>query len=793
MIRPTKPKPDKGPKEVIITRSKTVKTYLSTHLLCPTKNIVGETLEKSVQIISQWAKRGSLLFNESLIHACSGQNDWTLQEGEIQTLINQACRIDHPERSSFVRARTGFTQTLQETYRGNQAAYDELLPPNSLVESVDGTFLCQLRTTYAKKYKTNFLNHLSVPMEKRVRAYMRGWWSVHEPTMKWENGVFEKAVKVFFQGEAVRELEKVPEKVLIWIREERRQLGLEEYTMWSAGWIEQNLKATIMFLYRINKFWDSVHDEHADQIRRKPFTLAPLHQTRRLFIDVDSTAFYLLLKSLGLLKVPPHLALQEEVHFLTEEKQRLMNEVKVVTGIQKDVMKENLNHVQIRLKNAQTEWSTQKAARERARKEIEDAYKTEKIQEEHKKFLKVWRKLCIDPQMDPPEGAYPDVDIQRVRLSKKHLTSDDMMSPVEWFRSYCEELQWRTIFNVEEASTKEHRPKDEWSFANHISTDGVALCLMFTKQEKVIVDPSVPKVQETVWKENLTEQLEGKAVWYVDPGRTNIVTAVKFKENGEIDERRQYRRNQYYQDAGITTANHLRRQWNHVWMENEEVKKFHKEHTFKTTEPKRWNKAVEEYSKVHKTIWREVSKPRHSMLSMRTYQGKQSALMNFWNSLSKTPEQRKNTVIVYGVCYRSMASGGRGEISTPVKVAHKTCKLCYPTLDLDEFNTSKMCGLCGKELEKLHAYRQERSHIVRAKQRTNKKEMLEVRGLRLCTNKNCMACRKTMFVDRDVNACINFWRLSTSISRPEYLSRSKKDNENQPTAPQGVVGGMDLE
>lgn len=237
-------------------------------------------------------------------------------------------------------------------------------------------------------------------------------------------------------------------------------------------------------------------------------------------------------------------------------------------------------------------------------------------------------------------------------------------------------------------------------------------------------------------------------------------------------EKRLYSRRQYYEEAGFISAGRKRRHWNQIWMENEDVKKFHKDHTFRTASYDAWKDTLRGYCKVHETIWSETSKERHSLLSMQSYQGKQSALMNFWNGLCKFSWERSKTAIVYGVCYRSIASGGRGEVSVPVKVAHKTCKRCYTAVyDLDEFRTSKLCASCGNDLKLIYSDVNDRSRVMLKKK--NKKVHREVRGLRCCQNPTCVHQRKTCMVDRDINACWNFWSLCRAIQRPLNFSRQQ--------------------
>jgi hypothetical protein len=540
-------------------------------------------------------------------------------------------------------------------------------------------------------------------------------WAIKEPTFKWPKGGVSKAIQLLVKGAVKQEAAKeaLPDHIVDWVWLERSQLTKDETVELDTDWIQENLVPTIKFYHRVLTFWDSVKTEHSNQIRQKPFTLAPTHQTRRLFVNLDNTAFYLLLKALN--KVP--------------ERPPMVNGLK---ELQDKLRKEKLE------------------AQAKEKKEWEEAFKK-------------------DNGRDPEEKDYPrDLLVKkRVKLKKEDIEKigEDALDDEMYFKIVKSKMAWRAHFHLEEPSTD--KAKTKWEFANHIATDGVSLCLLFTKR--------VPKKSESppeVYQCDLLETLRGKRTWYVDPGRTHIVTAVRFAEDEEapkVLEEKRYSRREYYNDAGIFDANETRRTWNASWMEDEEVKKFHKECTFRTASYESFVEALKGYAKVHKKNWSETRQARHSRLSMQTYQGKQSALMRFWNGLSSTPTERSNTVVVYGVCYRSMACGGKGEISVPVKVAHKTCKLCYTVYDLDEFRTSKLCALCGGDLELLYCRRNDRSAVKMKKEKACK----EVRGLRCCQNALCARTRGTIYVDRDLNACWNFWTLCRKEQRPTHLSRAK--------------------
>lgn len=754
MPGPSRKKPDRSPDEedplVSVDISKTVKTYLSTHIRVAKIDLL-EYIERTVQVVSQLAKKGSFIFHAAIHKACESGEPFQLELKEVQTLFNQSCFMD--ENASRVRAPKGMTKWIVSAFKDAPDAYSLIGPSMEQTSKINGTFLTQVVTSHAVKYRTNLVNHLWVPFEIRVGSYLKGTWAIEEPSFKWPKGGFSTALAFFFQGAPREEKARrvLPGQLVDFVRRERAHLlqinGEEADTVVvDKDWIEEHLPATLRFHYRILSFWDDVRNKHGDQIRRKPFTLAPIHQTRRLFIDIDSTAFFHLLKALKLLP------------------ERAVRQISA-----KDVNKERKAARELYVKKKLDEWNKER----------------EKFEE---KFKKKNGPDNLPRPQDYPKKLQQAPSFLRVKLPETSVT-EDSWTDFDWFKRKQEHLLWRQFFDVEEPVERK-APGDvqPWKFGDHISTDGVALCLLYKKTLLVRQSQKArvlkrKELEPTVYQANLKETLKDKRVWYVDPGRTNIVTAYRFEdpvgplndgpEIPTVAEKVQYGRREYYSDAGITRANLRRREWNKSWLEDEAVKQFHKEHSFRTASYEAWKAAVKEYSKVHALVWTETSQQRHSMLSMKTYQGKQSALMRFWNGLSKTPEERLQTAVVYGVCYRSMASGGRGEVSVPVKAAHLACRRCYTVYDLDEHCTTKLCALCGGELQMVYKERNDSSKITLVKK--NVKIHGEVRGLKCCRNPRCVQIRKTCLVDRDGNSCWNFWFLSMSPTRPPAFSRTKTE------------------
>jgi integrase len=138
-------------------------------------------------------------------------------------------------------------------------------------------------------------------------------------------------------------------------------------------------------------------------------------------------------------------------------------------------------------------------------------------------------------------------------------------------------------------------------------------------------------------------------------------------------------------------------------------------------------------------------RPRWARQKFRLYCGKRRALQEFVNNLRGD----EIPLIAYGAA--TFASGGRGERSVPVKGIQRLVRQTYPTVLVDEYNTTKMCPTCHVPLQ----------HVkVRIRQRDESWRTVTCHDLRRCGNRGPGGCALLgcSWKNRDEAASLNIGR-----------------------------------
>ena len=182
------------------------------------------------------------------------------------------------------------------------------------------------------------------------------------------------------------------------------------------------------------------------------------------------------------------------------------------------------------------------------------------------------------------------------------------------------------------------------------------------------------------------------------------------------------------------------------------------------------------YNEHFDKLWSEMLRPRWVRKEFRLYCGKQRALQVFINSLrgDETP------LVAYGAA--NVASGGRGERSVPVKRIKRLICLTFPTVLVDEYNTTKMCPTCHTPLQ--HVKVQRLQHDKSWKTVTS-------HDLRRCGNREPGGCARLgdSWKNRDEAASLNIGRCARVNalradhdvrSRPPFLRRRAPGDQRHP-------------
>jgi hypothetical protein len=286
---------------------------------------------------------------------------------------------------------------------------------------------------------------------------------------------------------------------------------------------------------------------------------------------------------------------------------------------------------------------------------------------------------------------------------------------------------WRSIFVLEGLKSK-------GDFTYLVETDGVGLCVHFR----------IPKRQPPSSSRPATTP---QRVIAIDPGRCNLLCAVERKQDGTLQTWNLSRKT-YYQESGYIKALTQANRWN---VEIQDVLEPLSKVSPKTIQSEEWSAYQTALETHYDALWKQYTTRKWGRSRMNTYSGKRRTLDTFFSSFQKKGEEKP--VIAYGAAKFNPTS--KHELSAPTTYLSKRCSQHYETHFVDEYNTSKMCSCCGKELTIL--YKKSEDGKVR-----------QLRGLRWCGSTSC--CK---FLNRDKNAAENIRMCFVGGAiRPNSLSRN---------------------
>lgn len=272
-------------------------------------------------------------------------------------------------------------------------------------------------------------------------------------------------------------------------------------------------------------------------------------------------------------------------------------------------------------------------------------------------------------------------------------------------------------------------------FSNLVETDGVSLCVHY----------KVPKVEKESGNRELKKSTR---VIAIDPGRSNLIYGVEKLEDGTT---KTYKltRNQFYTDAGMKTCNRKTAKWE---KDIEEAELLFRQHSLKTTNEEEWVSFLKDYSVMYNTLWESKTQKKWSRERFRVYCLRHKTLDKFF----QTMKGNESPTIAYGEAKFNPTN--KNELSAPTTYLSKRCAIHFPTVFVDEYNTTKICACCDSKLSPVVIDGQER------------------RGLRWCCSTKCRT-----FQNRDLNAALNILRcFKSATARPYSLCRNSR-SETKPS------------
>lgn len=291
--------------------------------------------------------------------------------------------------------------------------------------------------------------------------------------------------------------------------------------------------------------------------------------------------------------------------------------------------------------------------------------------------------------------------------------------------------QFESIFHIQGLCRK-------GEFSHMIETDGVSACFHF----------KVPKVEKEKETGNRQLKKSDNRVIAIDPGRSNLMFGVEKLQDGST---KTYKltRNEFYTNAGMKTCNRKTAKWEKD-IESEEL--IFRQHSLKTTNESEWDAFLTDYKTVYNALWECKTQKKWSRERFRVYCLRHKTLDKFFQTMNGS----EKPIIAYGAA--KFNPNNKNELSAPTTYLSKRCAIHFPTVFVDEYNTTKVCNCCDSKLCPVIIDGQER------------------RGLRWCCSTNCRT-----FQNRDLNAALNILRcFKSATARPYSLCRNSR-NETKPS------------
>ena len=312
---------------------------------------------------------------------------------------------------------------------------------------------------------------------------------------------------------------------------------------------------------------------------------------------------------------------------------------------------------------------------------------------------------------------------------------------------------WARYFNVKAVM------RGKKKFANRILTDGVSASVLCKRTERKNI--GMRRIRLTDFQET--------PVFGVDPGRRNIITAVKYEKEA-FDKMGQAKppkmeafaiSNGWYQESnGSRKRGRRMERWGE---KNEEIKTFNDSTiSSKVSSSKNFFIYLEHLFKSLAPLLRFHGARRVRHLRWTSYIKKQKTEEKI---VKKFP---RGAIIALGDASRSSTFGHLP--STPTSSLERLLRRHFRVYMVDEFRTSKLCAGCHKELGGAE-YDGERSY-----------------GVRRCFNNVCFRT----FWDRDINGALNILKKYIRGTRgqgppSEFSRRSLVENRDVNTIHPSII------
>jgi len=342
------------------------------------------------------------------------------------------------------------------------------------------------------------------------------------------------------------------------------------------------------------------------------------------------------------------------------------------------------------------------------------------------------------------------------KITKK--ITNDKGKKSEFQDRHLIESMFNDLFNFNKINRK------NLVFSGHFETDGIGCSLHFYNLNKLKGKKKEKDELQYLDNAKNKKQLKDKKIIGIDPGKYNIL----YMSDG--NKKLRYTINQRKYECGIyKRQNFIEKLKN----KDKYVKEYEQElssYNSKTNYYSEFKKWLEKKYEVFDNLYDFYNVNEIRRLKMEVYQKTQQSesklIKNIRETFKLKNEYGNDLILVFGD-WSDEQGNKTGETSINKGLKKKLSKH-FESYLIDEYNTSKLCCKCGKELEK---YNDKHRLLICKDCRLNKNQYsYKYFELNIDHFKNDTTKFKDRYFTRDLNSCLNMIRLAEHI-----ISGSKKE------------------
>ena len=693
----------------------TRKTGFENRINWPFRKFLPGILEEFVKNGSKIANLGSLVCNYYVLYLLQNNREQELDKfrnyNGCSTLFCQFFRVLAPSTIPIefdkdlkyiknIFYSVGFEPLDRSKSDGQIVNYIAKRYHTNLRNSWIMNFL-SIQNKFIKCYLLSYDISTKKEYFKYIRAKVNNW------KIQQEEKFIEENLDVF----------KVLQQCIILQRTWLNILNDYKNTISSEFWITKHLPQVVRYYYEILKYLEQYNERKVEEKKEfdliKVFSLAPIYDAKRHFIDVDNKCFRDIMsnlkKKLVLYGITGHKTVQWSDVFNYEN---LSTHAKEQQGFHFG------NHIQtdgvsicFLFKKKEEENKEQKEKKEENKKE-------EKEKEEKGKDKKKRKRKSTKEEEENGRKKRKMIEEEQ-ETKKKEIKSkeetQEKKEEEEEKKENAENKGKRKRTGSKKSATKKQKQTNNIINNNPSSTNSPSyfsplsscFCSSFTFS---CSSPSCKKFPLRVIA--------------IDPGRENIIYGVEriyiedCIETEEIIRVYRLTRKEYYSRGGINAA----RRKTAKWIQDGGMVHYNtllSLHSAKTAYLHNLIEHLQHYAASYNAIWDHKLKKRNSKLRLRTYLRKNQCLDRFFNLMcydKATKTKLPKPTIAFGSA--KFAPTGQGELAVPTTAFYQRCCRYYTTELVDEFRTTKVCHCCFNPLNNVYVPSKE----IREKEKKKKEE-----------------------------------------------------------------------